>query len=160
MDWSLLATLLHVVNAVVFLSGLMGRWILLTRAARAEDVETAYLLSQAAGPFERIVIISSQLILPTGLLAGWLRGYPWAGFGTPWVVVAIVLTLSALPFVYFVLIPRGRTFEAAMADARQRCAWTAELRAAFADPGVALARRWELAAVAIVLTLMVLKPTI
>ena len=160
MHWSLFATLLHVVVAVVFVAGLIGRWILLTRAARADDVETSFLLTQAASPFERLVILFSQLILPTGLLAGWLRGYPWAGFGTPWIVAAIVLTLSVLPLVYFVLVPRGRIFEAVMADARQRGAWTAELRAAFADPNVTLARRWEFVSVGLVLALMVLKPTI
>lgn len=159
MQWSLLATLLHVMVAVVFLAGLIGRWILLTRAASAETVETAYLLTETASPFERLVILFSQMILPTGLLAAWLRGYPWAGFGTPWIVVAIVLTLSVLPFVYFVLIPRGRTFEAAMAAARQQGSWTPELRAAFADSGVAVARRWELVSVGLVLILMVLKPT-
>lgn len=158
MHWSLLATLLHVVVAVIFITGLIGRWILLTRAAGADDVETSFLLSQAASPFERLVILFSQLILPTGLFAAWVRGYPWAGFGTPWIVIAIVLSLSVLPFVYFVLIPRGRNFEAAMAAARQRGAWTAELRTAFADPAVALARRWEFVSVAAVLTLMVLKP--
>jgi hypothetical protein len=159
MDWTLLATFGHVAVAFAFVAGLIGRWIVLTRAARADEVETAYVLSQAASPFERMVILFSQLILPTGLLAAWVRGYPWAGFGTPWIVVAIVLTLSVLPLVYFVLIPRGKTFEAAMAAARQQGSWTRELRAAFADPGVALARRWELVSVGSVLTLMVLKPT-
>ena len=159
MQWSLLATLLHVAVAVIFIAGLIGRWILLTRAARAEGVETAFLLSQNAAPFERLVISFSQAILPTGLLAAWVRGYPWIGFGTPWIVVALVLTLSVLPFIYFVLIPRGKTFEAAMASAREQGAWTDELRAAFADPGVALARRWEFVSVSLVLALMVLKPT-
>ena len=46
----------------------------------------------------------------------------------------------------------------AMAEARQQASWTPELRAAFADPGVALASRWELISVGLVLTLMVLKP--
>jgi Predicted integral membrane protein (DUF2269) len=159
MQWSLLATLLHVVVAVIFIAGLIGRWILLTRSAHAETVETAFLLSQAAAPFERLVISFSQLILPTGLLAAWVRGYSWIGLGTAWIVAAIVLTLSVLPFVYFVLIPRGRIFEAAMTDARARGDWTSELRAAFADPRVAVARRWEFVSVGLVLALMVLKPT-
>lgn len=159
MQWSLLGTLLHVVVAVIFMAGLIGRWILLTRAAHAENVENAFLLTEAAAPFERLVILFSQLILPTGLLAAWLRGYPWIGFGTPWIVAAIVLTLSVLPLVYFVLVPRGRIFEAAMADARQQGSWTTELRPAFGDPGVALARRWEFVSVGLVLALMVLKPS-
>ena len=40
MQWPLLATLLHVVVAVIFIAGLVGRWILLTRASRADEVET------------------------------------------------------------------------------------------------------------------------
>jgi len=159
MQWSLLATLVHVVVAVIFMAGLIGRWILLTRAARAADVETSFLLTQAASPFERLVILFSQLILPTGLLAAWIRGYAWIGFGTPWIVAAVVLSLSVLPLVYFVLVPRGRIFEAAMADARQRGSWTTELRAAFVDPVVTLARRWETVSVGLVLALMVLKPS-
>jgi uncharacterized membrane protein len=158
MDWRLLATLLHVVVAVLFLAGLIGRWIVLTRAARTSEVETAFLLSETASPFERMVISFSQLILPTGLLAAWVRGYPWIGLTTGWVVAAIVLTLSVLPPVFLVLVPRGRIFEAALADARERGSITPELRAAFADPMVALARRWEFVSVGIVLALMVLKP--
>jgi hypothetical protein len=154
----LLATLLHVVVAVLFMAGMIGRWISLTRAARASEVETAFLLSEAASPFERMVISFSQLILPTGLLAAWVRAYPWIGLTTGWIVAAIVLTLSVLPAVFLVLVPRGRIFDAAMADARQRGSITAELRAAFADSAVALARRWEFVSVGMVLTLMVLKP--
>ena len=60
MQWSLLPTLLHVAVAVIFIAGLIGRWILLTRAARAETVETAFFLSQNAAPFERLVISFSQ----------------------------------------------------------------------------------------------------
>jgi hypothetical protein len=66
--------------------------------------------------------------------------------------------LSVLPLVFLVLVPRGRIFEAAMADARKRGSMTAELRAAFADSAVALARRCEFVSVGIVLVLMVLKP--
>ncbi len=50
MDWADLAKLLHIGIAIVFVSGLIGRWILLTRAARADDPETAYLLAHAAEP--------------------------------------------------------------------------------------------------------------
>jgi hypothetical protein len=45
-----------------------------------------------------------------------------------------------------------------MAEARAAGHVTDDLRAAWADPAVALARRYELAAVVLIVALMVLKP--
>ena len=60
----------------------------------------------------------------------------------------------ALPF-----IPRGRAFEAAMTDARAKGIVTPALRAAWRDSAVAFARRYEIVTIAIIVALMVLKPT-
>lgn len=49
-------------------------------------------------------------------------------------------------------------FEAALDDARERGEVTPELGDAFGDPAVAFARRYEVAVVALILALMVLKP--
>ena len=73
-------------------------------------------------------------------------------------VLSVILLLSPLPLVPLVFLPRGRVFEAALADARRQGVMTPELRAAFADPAVAFARRFEIATVAIVVVLMVTKP--
>lgn len=40
----------------------------------------AYVLAQAAAPFERLVILGGPLILVAGLLTAWVQGYPWLGF--------------------------------------------------------------------------------
>ena len=45
---------------MIFVSGLIGRWILLTRAAHADERENAFLLTEAAAPFERLVILFSH----------------------------------------------------------------------------------------------------
>ena len=158
MGWDDVAKLLHVAIAIVFISGLIGRWILLRRAAAATDPEGAYLLAHAAEPFERIVIRGGPLILVAGLLTAWAQGYPWLGLTTGWMLASVILLLSPLPFVPLVFLPRGKVFEAELAAARQQGVITPGLRAAFADPMVALARRWELTAVALVVALMVLKP--
>jgi hypothetical protein len=158
MDWSLLVKLLHVAIAFGFITGLLGRWLLLGRAADATEVEAAYQLSRAAAPFERLVIWGSNLVLPAGLLTAWAQGYPWLGLTTGWMVASVVLLLSVIPLVPLVFLPRGRVFEAAMASARATGAVTPELRAAFTDPLVAVAHWWELTAVGIVVALMVLKP--
>jgi hypothetical protein len=156
--WPDLAKLIHVLVAFGFITGLLGRWILLANAAKADDVETAYRLSQAAAPFERLVITGGNLVLPAGLLTAWAQGYPWLGLTTLWMLVSVFILLSVIPLVPLVFLPRGKVFEAAMASARAAGTVTPELRAAFRDPAVAFAHRYELGAVTVVVALMVLKP--
>ena len=158
MGWDDLVKLVHVIVAFGFLTGLLGRWILLHTAAHAEGVETAYRLSQAAGQFERLVITGGNLVLPAGLLTAWAQGYPWLGLTTGWMLASVVILLSVLPFIPLVFLPRGKVFEAAMSAARAAGTVTPELRAAFRDPAVAFAHRYELGAVTVVVALMVLKP--
>jgi len=158
MGWDDVAKLIHVGIAFVFISGLIGRWIVLRRAAAAEDPETAYELAEAAGPFERIVIRGGPAIMLAGFLTAWAQGYPWLGLTTGWMLASVILLLSPLPLVPLVFLPRGERFAAEMAAAREQGVVTPGLRAAFADPMVALARRWEFVSVSLVVTLMVLKP--
>jgi len=158
MGWDDVAKLIHVGIAFVFISGLIGRWIVLRRAAAAEDPDTAHELAQAAGPFEWIVIRGGPVILLSGLLTAWAQGYPWLGLTTGWMLASVILLLSPLPLVPLVFLPRGERFAAEMAAAREQGVVTPGLRAAFADPMVALARRWEFVSVSLVVTLMVLKP--
>jgi hypothetical protein len=73
-------------------------------------------------------------------------------------LASVVLLFSPLRLVPLVFLPRGRIFEAEMAEARQRGTVTPGLRAAFADPMVAFARRYEVVTVSVVVGLMVLKP--
>jgi hypothetical protein len=160
MGWDDLAKLVHILVAFGFITGLLGRWILLANAAKAAEVEAAYGLSQAAAPFERLVIVGSNLVLPAGLLTAWAQGYPWLGLTTGWMLVSVVILLSVIPLVPLVFLPRGKVFEAAMASAHSAGIVTPELRAAFADPLVAFAHWYELIAVGIVVALMVLKPTL
>jgi hypothetical protein len=156
--WSDILKLLHVAVAIGFIAGLIGRAILLRRAARANDVAAAEAFSEAAGPFERLVILGSALVLPSGLITAWAQGYPWLGLTTGWMLAAVVLYAIMMVLVPTVFLPRGRRFEAAMARARAQGTVTPELRAAFADPAVAAARTYEVVGVAIIVSLMVLKP--
>jgi hypothetical protein len=153
-----LVKLLHVGIAFAFISGLIGRWVLLRLAAQTSDPESAHTLANAAAPFEKLVIRGGPAILLAGLATAWAQGYPWLGLTTGWMVLSVILLLSPLPLVPLVFLPRGRVFEAALADARRQGLMTPELRAAFADPAVAFARRFEIATVAIVVVLMVTKP--
>jgi hypothetical protein len=159
MDWlALLLKLAHIGLAMAMVAGLLGRWILLTNGARADDVERAHLLAEAASPFELIVQRASPLVVLVGLATAWAQGYDWLGLTTGWMLLTVLLIIPILAMIPTIFIPRGRVFEAAMADARARGVVTAELRSAWADPAVAFARRYELASMPIIVALMVLKP--
>ena len=150
--------LLHVVLAFAFVSGLVGRWLLLRIAARSDDVHLAHRFSEAAAPFERLVVWGSLAVPVVGLLTAWAQGYPWLGLTTGWMLASVALLLSMLPAVPLVFVPRGRVFAAEMEAARTAGVVTPRLRAAFHDRAVAAARTYEMVAVAALVTLMVLKP--
>jgi hypothetical protein len=159
MSWPDLAKLLHVAIAIVFVSGLIGRWVLLRSAAAAQDPETAFQLAHAAGPFEQIVIRGGPWLIGAGLLTAWAQGYPWLGLTTGWMLASVLLLLTIIPSVPMVFLPKGRIFEEELAAARTARVMTPGLRAAFADRAVAMARRWEFVVIGLVVALMVLKPT-
>lgn len=159
MDWiALLLKFGHVAMAIGMVSGLLGRWILLSRAARTDDVERAHLLSEAAAPFERIVQVVSPTVVIVGLLTAWAQDYPWLGLTTGWMLLTVLLIIPILVAIPTIFLPRGRVFEAEMTAARAAGHVTPGLRAAWADPAVAMARRYELGAMVVIVALMVFKP--
>ena len=158
MDWASLLKLAHVGLAFAFVAGLIGRGVLLQRAERADDLAEASLLAEAAAPFERTVILRSILVLPSGLLTAWAQGYPWLGITTGWMLASLVIYFVLLALVPTIFLPRGRRFEAAMANAQRHGIMTAELRGAIADPAVRLARNAEVLGIGVIVALMVLKP--
>ena len=149
---------LHVVAAVAFISGLIGRGIVLDRARRATEIGQVDSLVALAGPFERMVIVASMAVTVLGLLAMWARHVPFFEDGFWWLPLSLLLFLTIIPLVPLVFLPKGKVFEAALEAARERGEVTPELTAAFDDPAVAFARRYEAAVVAVILALMVLKP--
>lgn len=161
MDWvAPLLKLSHVVLAMVLVAGMVGRWSVLRRAATTDDVEEAARLAELAHPFERMVVTSSMLVLPAGLLTAWAQGYEWLGLTTFWMSASVVIYLIATLLVPTIFLPRGRVFEAALSDARSRGTVTDDLRAAFADPAVRAARTFEVVGIGVIVALMVLKPAL
>lgn len=158
MDLGILLKLLHVGVAFALVAGLVGRWVVLTRASRSTDVEDAAQLAEAASPFERLVKVAGTGVLPLGMLTAWAQGYPWLGLTTGWMLASLALLLPLNLLIPLVFIPRGRVFEQEMANARRQGVVIAGQRAAWNDRAVAFARRLEIGAVALVIALMVLKP--
>jgi hypothetical protein len=83
---------------------------------------------------------------------------PLVGARVDWLFVSVLLYLSLVPLVPLVFVPRGRAFEAALADAVARDEITPALRVSWSDPVVRLAHVYELGAVTLVLVLMLAKP--
>ena len=149
---------LHVAAGFWFVGGLLGRWIVLGRARRSDDLREIDALLPTADRFEKIVIPGSAAVLVLGLLAMWAQDRPLIDDGAYWLLASLVLYLSLIPLVPLIFLPRGRVFESALAGARQRGTVTPELTTAFRDPWVAFARTYEAVIVGLVIALMVLKP--
>ncbi|MDQ3808980.1 MAG: DUF2269 family protein [Chloroflexota bacterium] len=159
------ARLLHVAAGVMLIAGLVGRWTTLAhaeRAARASDISAVQALLRTSHVFEKMVIISSQIVIVLGLLTAWGMGYPILGFlqgnTTNWLLVSLVLYASIIGLVPTVFVPKGRRFEAALQQSIKVGQPTPALVSAFADRVVRGAHIYEVGIVGVVLALMVLKP--
>lgn len=152
----------HAVLGVLFVGGLVGRWIVLGLAERAESLAAMRTLTRAAAPFEWIVIRVGSVAILLGVATAIVQGRPFLGplqGGTfDWLFMSLVLLLTAAPFPPLVFLPRGRVFDVALADATAKDAVTPELRTAWRDPVVRAAHVYELAVISIVLVLMIAKP--
>lgn len=154
--------LIHAVVGVLFVAGLIGRWITLGAAARVDDLAAVRTVLRVSAPFERVVILGSVATGILGIGSAIVQGRPilgpLQGAGIDWVFASVILLLSLVPLVPLVFLPRGREFEAALEDAEARGEYTDALRRAFHDPVTRGAHVYELGAVTVILVLMFTKP--
>jgi uncharacterized membrane protein len=154
MEWWVL---LHVATAFWFVAGLAGRDVSMARAARATDIASVQAITGVAGVFDRFFVIpGSMAVLVAGLIA--MLATDLSLGDQTWLLAALILFLSIIPWVPLVFVPRGKVFEAALGAAVEAGQVTPDLRAAFADPAVATARWYERIVVAVIVVLMVTKP--
>ncbi|HEU0235742.1 MAG TPA: DUF2269 family protein [Candidatus Limnocylindrales bacterium] len=162
MTLSSVLVLAHALVAIVFIAGLIGRWVTLGAAARATDLPAVRALTRASAPFERMVTLGSMILLALGIAAAIALGRPFLGpfqgGSVDWLFVSLVVYVSVVPLVPLVFLPKGRIFAAALEAAEARGEYTPELRAAFHDPLTRAAHVYEAAAVTVVLVLMLTKP--
>jgi hypothetical protein len=150
---------LHVLIAFWFVAGLLGRDITLAKARGSTDVGLVAELAELAGRFERMMVRPGSIaVLVAGLLAAWAQHRPLAGSGNWWLLVSLLLFLSAIPLIPLVFLPRGRVFEQALRGAQADGTVTPALTAALRDPAVQAARTYELVTLLMIIALMVTKP--
>jgi Na+/H+-dicarboxylate symporter len=152
----------HAVLAILFFCGLVGRGIVLALSERADTIAAMRTLAKAAAPFEWLVIRVGSIALLLGVAVAVAQGRPFLGplqgGHVDWLFTSTLLLLTVAPLPPLVFLPRGRVFEAALADATERGQVTPELRAAWRDPFTRAAHVWELVVVTTVLVLMIAKP--
>lgn len=155
--------LLHIVAAMWFIAGLVGRTYTLREAKRSAEIAIVAKLAALAGIFDRYLVVpGSQAVLVLGLLAAWGGGYPLLGSlqgaRSNWLFVAVLLFAGSVALVPTVFIPAGKAFDRALQEAISAGGVTQELSLALTSPRVAWAHRLELAIVAVIVVLMILKP--
>jgi uncharacterized membrane protein len=150
---------LHVGSAALLVGGIVGRDVALGRASRQREIGAVSGLVRKAGRFEAILVRPGSFVIAlAGVAMMVAQGRPLVAPGTYWLTLSIVLFLTSIPMIAFVFIPRGRRFEAAMAESQRVGAPTPQLAAAFGDRAVAMARRFELVVIAAIAFLMIVKP--
>ena len=163
MSLALILKFLHVAIAMWLVTGLIGRNVVLARARRSTDIHEVITLLPVSAIFERSMVIpAGSAVLIAGLLTAWAEGWPILGFiqggKSNWVLVSLLLSLAFIPLVIFVFTPRGRVFEKALNEAVKQQRVTPELTVAFNDRAVRAAHTFEMALIAVIVALMVLKP--
>jgi hypothetical protein len=164
MELSGLLRLAHALSGVAFIAGLVGFWILLGLARRADSISLMRLYIRASDPFARLVtaggISVTVLGIATALVLGRPLFGPLQGFRLDWLAVANMLMLPLVGFLAAVY-PRfarrlGDALRTAEADGGTEV--TPAIATAWADPVYRFARTYELIAVVVVFGLMVAKP--
>jgi hypothetical protein len=160
------STLLVVVHvwAVFWLgAGTVGRDACYFHAARAQDLPALRTLAGLGGIFDRAFVRPATfVVLVTGLIAAWIRGWPVLGFlqgaNVNWVLVALLIYLSVIPLIVFVFLPKGRVYRRILGEAEARGEVTPQLRRAIEDPLVGAARVYEIVMIGVLAFLMVARP--
>ena len=115
-----LLRLSHVILAVAFITGLIGRAVAFRHARSAGTLEATAALLTLSDWFDRsLVIPGSILVLVSGVALAWIGRWPLvAGTGRPtWLLVSLILLLLPISFIPIVLVPRRARRQAALAAA-------------------------------------------
>jgi uncharacterized membrane protein len=162
----MLATLivvLHIFSVLWLVAGIVGRDTCWPQAARTEDLPGLRAIARVAHIFDvAMVRPGSFVVLFTGLLAAWQRGWPILGSlqggHVNWVLTALLIYLTTIPLVIFIFLPKGAVYRKALAEAEGVGNVTPALRAAIEDPLVGAARTYEVVAIVVIVWLMIAKP--
>lgn len=155
-----LVKVLHILAVTALIAGVVGRALIRARLVRLDDIHIVHEFVNLEGHFDQwLVVYGSNATLLTGILLTWLGHWPLLNAGVPtWTLVGAALFLAIIPLVIWVFVPRGKVFGKVFAEALVQKRVTVELRAAFSDQVIRVSWLYEYLMLAVVLTLMVIKP--
>lgn len=158
-----LLVVLHVWSVFWLVGGIVGRDASYARAAQAADLDGLQTLAGLGGFFDRVAVRpATSVVLATGLVAAYFRGYPILGFmqggAANWVLVSLLVYLSIIPVIVLVFLPKGRVYRTALAEAIAKGEVTDRLRRSIADPVLGAARGYEIVMIGVLSWLMVTQP--
>jgi hypothetical protein len=156
----ILIVVVHVLTVFLLVGGIMGRDVTYWQAARATDLSRIRHYVDLAHVFELLVRAMTGWVFLAGLGAAWARGWPILGLhhGPHWVLAAMLIYLTIIPWIVFVFVPSGKAFRAALADAILKNDVTPALKASLNDPKVNAGRLYELTMVVVLTWLMIARP--
>ncbi len=151
--------LLHVVLAFALVAGTVGRNLCFARARTSDDIKVVGALVDLAGSFEKWMVVPGSIaVVVAGIWAAVAEGLSFTAPSDRWLLASLILFLALFALVPTIFLPRGKRFDAALADAKEQDTVTPALAAALRDPAVAAARTAEGVIVAVIIVLMVVKP--
>ena len=158
-----LLKLLHIGAAFWLIAGILGRYVVLSKAEHSPDIQAVQALVSAANIFEQMMVRpGTYAVFLAGLITAWLQGWSILGFlqggKSNWVLVSLLLMLSFIPVIAFVFVPRGKVFGKAFEESIAQDRITPQLTAAFRDPLFRAAHIYEFLILGVIVILMVLKP--
>lgn len=155
---------LHILSAIWFIAGILGRQLVMAAAGKKDDLRLVAALSQAAGRFEQwMVVPGNLLVIVFGVLVALDGNWPIFGFlegdgAKNWLLLSNVILVANLVLVPTVYIPRGKVFEQKMEAAMASGASVSAVRADLDDSLVRWAHYFEYASILVILYLMTFKP--
>lgn len=155
---------LHILSAIWFIAGILGRQLVMAAASKQSDLRLVAGLSQAAARFEQwMVMPGNLLVILFGVLVS-LEGN-WSIFGflegdgaRNWLLASNVLLVANLILVPTLYIPRGKAFEQKLKAAIASGGDVGAVRAEMNDSLVRVAHYFEYASILAILYLMTFKP--
>jgi predicted integral membrane protein DUF2269 len=156
----ILMVVVHVLTVFLLVGGIVGRDVTHWQAARTNDLSRLRHYIDLAHSFEMLVRVMTGWVFVAGLGAAWARSWPILGLhhGPHWVLAAILIYLTIIPWIVFVFVPSGKAFRAVLADAILKNDVTPALKASLADPKTNAGRLYELAMIVVLTWLMIARP--
>ena len=163
MDWYLVVKYIHVLAVTITIGGMFARQLVRSMAKNSDDVKTVASLTHVATRIDRTMVIpSSTLILPVGIVLSVMHGWPILGFlqgaSQNWLLVSNLLLIGMLVLIPVVFIPHNKKVETILQTAVAMGHVTPELSTKLDDRKNKVAHHAEETIVLVIAALMVLKP--